>query len=76
MQFKIIIALLAVVLSGALWAAPAHWYKWRSKLTGEEFCAQTSPGPGWEKVPQPYRNARCAAASLPIERASISMPGR
>ena len=51
-------ALLAC-LCGALAAAPAPWFKWRSKVDGKQFCAQTSLGPGWEKAAGPYKDSRC-----------------
>jgi hypothetical protein len=43
----------------ALAAAPAPWFKWRSKLDGKQFCAQTSLGPGWEKAGGPYQDSHC-----------------
>ncbi|MET1077588.1 MAG: hypothetical protein ABWY06_06155 [Pseudomonas sp.] len=41
-------------------AAPAPWYQWRSLADGALFCAQFSPGAGWERVAGPFDNARCA----------------
>lgn len=52
-----IAALLALPQPGN--AAPAPWYQWRSLVNGALFCAQTSPGPGWEQVAGPFRNPRC-----------------
>lgn len=43
----------------ALAAAPAPWFKWRSKLDGKQFCAQTSLGKGWEKASGPYQDSHC-----------------
>jgi hypothetical protein len=40
-------------------AAPAPWYQWRSKATGDMVCSQTPLGPGWVKFAGPYRDARC-----------------
>ncbi|WP_169719571.1 hypothetical protein [Chitinilyticum litopenaei] len=40
-------------------AAPASWWLWQSSRDGQTFCAQTSPGPGWQKASGPYANARC-----------------
>jgi len=51
-------AALLLVLSSAL-AAPAPYYQWRSKLTGQLACSQTPLGEGWEKSRGPYRDARC-----------------
>jgi hypothetical protein len=48
-----------------LHAAPASWYKWRSKLSSEQPCAQISPGEGWEKLSGPYRDARCIIPGKP-----------
>ncbi len=39
--------------------APASWNQWKSKLNNERYCAQTSPGYGWEKDNGPYKDARC-----------------
>lgn len=51
-------AALLFTLSSAL-AAPAPYYQWRSKLTGELACSQTPLGEGWEKTNGPYRDTRC-----------------
>ncbi len=54
--------LLAVAIAGAcaaLAAAPAPWFKWRSKIDGKQFCAQTSLGPGWERAAGPYQDSHC-----------------
>lgn len=40
-------------------AAPASWYYWRSKVDGARVCAQTSPGPGWERDSQAYEGPGC-----------------
>lgn len=45
-----------LVVSFAVLAQPAPWYKWRSKLNGKEVCAQTSPGEGWEQASGPYKS--------------------
>ncbi|MDB5906106.1 MAG: hypothetical protein JWP34_220 [Massilia sp.] len=43
----------------ALAAAPAPWFKWRSKLDGKLVCSQTPLGPGWEKAVGPYQDSHC-----------------
>jgi hypothetical protein len=53
------IALLLAGVCGALFAAPAPWFKWRSKIDGKQFCAQTSLGHGWEKASGPYQDSHC-----------------
>jgi len=40
-------------------AAPAAWHWWQSKLDGRLFCAQASPGPGWNKLSRPYLDVNC-----------------
>lgn len=52
---------LALILTASLAAIAdlAPWYKWRSVVTNETVCAQTSPGEAWAKEPQPYVDARC-----------------
>ncbi|MDP3228189.1 MAG: hypothetical protein Q8N13_09465 [Acidovorax sp.] len=56
----------AAVLALALWsfafavsAAPAPWYYWRSKIDGARVCAQTSPGPGWDRDSAAYDGPGC-----------------
>jgi len=46
-------------LGAAAWAAPAPWYYWRSKVDGVRICAQTSPGPGWERDSEAYAGPGC-----------------
>jgi hypothetical protein len=60
-MMKKIAILLGLVLAcpAVLNAAPAPWYQWRSKTTGDLACAQTPLGAGWEKFAGPYRDARC-----------------
>lgn len=53
-------ALLTLLLAAQLWAAPAPWYWWRSKVDGVRICAQTSPGTGWERDSAPYAGPGCA----------------
>jgi hypothetical protein len=43
----------------ALTAGPAPWYKWRSKIDGQQVCAQVSLGKGWEKASGPYSDSHC-----------------
>jgi hypothetical protein len=53
---------IGVLLAGAcgvLIAAPAPWFKWRSKIDGKQFCHQTSLGHGWEKASGPYQDSHC-----------------
>ena len=58
-------AALLVLAAWLLWlalplhAAPAPWYYWRSKVDGARVCAQTSPGPGWERDSPPYEEPGC-----------------
>ena len=51
-------AALALVGSAAL-AAPAPGYWWRSQVDGARVCAQTSPGPGWERDSAAYEGPGC-----------------
>ena len=67
MKSRLFVAILAVVFSSSLFAAPAPWYKWKSKLNGKEFCAQTSPGEGWEESAGPFKDARCEKPGKPGE---------
>ncbi len=56
--FEWIFPALFLCLSVAAIAAPAPWYQWRS-VAGATVCAQTSPGPGWERLQQAFVDARC-----------------
>jgi hypothetical protein len=49
----------ALACPAVLNAAPAPWYQWRSKVTGDVACSQTPLGPGWARLAGPYRDARC-----------------
>lgn len=55
-------------------AAPASWYQWKSKLNNERFCAQTSPGAGWEQDSDPYKDARCEIRTVVKNNVSPSKP--
>lgn len=50
----------ALLLAQWALAGPAPWYWWRSKLDGARICAQTSPGPGWERDGAPHPGPGCA----------------
>lgn len=55
-------------------AAPALWYQWKSKLNDERYCAQTSPGAGWEQDSDPYKDARCEIRTVVNNYISTSKP--
>ncbi len=57
------IGVLTVCLCAGLAAAPAPWFKWRSKIDAQLVCAQTSLGHGWEKASGPYRDSHCKLLS-------------
>jgi hypothetical protein len=44
-------------------AAPAPWFKWRSKVDGKQVCNQTPLGQGWEKASGPYQDSHCEKLS-------------
>ena len=56
---KTLIAIATMLALSAAWAGPAPWYKWRSKADGQQVCAQTPLGPGWEKAAGPYQDSHC-----------------
>ena len=58
----------------AAFAAPASWYQWKSKLNDERYCAQTSPGYGWEQDNGPYKDARCAIRAVARNEAATTKP--
>lgn len=53
------VATLLACLAMAVLAGPAPWFKWRSKVDGKQFCAQTSLGQGWEKAAGPFKDSHC-----------------
>ncbi|MDA8456626.1 hypothetical protein M4R22_17845 [Acidovorax sp. GBBC 3334] len=57
----VLLAGVAALLALETWAAPAPWHYWRSKVDGRRVCAQTSPGPGWERDSPPYDGPNCTA---------------
>ena len=55
-------------------AAPALWYQWNSKSNDGRYCAQTSPGNGWERGSGPYKDAHCEIPVVVINKAFIPKP--
>ncbi|MCZ2497510.1 hypothetical protein GN316_12145 [Xylophilus sp. Kf1] len=55
-RLPVLACLCVATLAGA---APAPWYEWRSRSSGQDVCAQTSPGDGWSRVGGPYVDAAC-----------------
>ncbi|MNQ97251.1 hypothetical protein D3C85_1128910 [compost metagenome] len=53
-----LIATLGLLPSFAV-PAPAAWYKWQSRASGQYICTQTWPGQGWLKIAGPYGNGGC-----------------
>lgn len=59
MKFRFAALVIYSFFCVSAFAAPASWYQWKSKLNDEQYCAQTSPGYGWEQDNGPYKDARC-----------------
>jgi len=59
MRTLLTLLLLAALSSAAALAGPAPWYWWFSRDSDTRVCWQTSPGEGWVREPQPFRDARC-----------------
>ena len=55
---KQLIAASVLAACSAAWAAPAPWYKWRSKVDGTLSYAQSTLGFGWELASGPYKDSR------------------
>ena len=62
---KTLSTLILFLFAGTSMAAPAHYWKWRSKLDGKIVCSQTPLGAGWEKADGPYQDAQCGKALRP-----------
>ncbi len=58
-KYKTSLSIFLFLITANTLAAPAAWFKWRSKLDSVLVCSQTTPGDGWEKYNGPYRDARC-----------------
>jgi len=65
MKIRTLASLSALLFCTTLAAGPAAWYQWRSKLSGDEVCAQTMPDKGWEKARGPFRDASCSRRGVP-----------
>lgn len=50
---------LVLACCAAALAAPAPWYRWRSKVDGKVVCAQVMSPQGWQKDSPPYEDSRC-----------------
>lgn len=62
------VAMLGLLAQDAL-AEPAAYWRWRSTSNGQEFCTQTSPGPGWTRSAGPFRDLQCREpGSVPLRR--------
>ena len=56
---KISFSVLTLILAAnSANAAPAPWYLWQSKPTGERVCAQILAG-DWQQVGGPFEDSRC-----------------
>jgi hypothetical protein len=51
--------MLLAAACGVLAAAPAPWFKWRSKVDRTLVCSQTPLGSGWEKALGPFQDSHC-----------------
>lgn len=59
MKAKLAVLATLSLFAAAAAAESAPWHLWKSRLDGKTFCAQTSPGEGWEKNEGAFSNARC-----------------
>ncbi|HEX6735741.1 MAG TPA: hypothetical protein VF096_13100 [Azonexus sp.] len=59
MPRKLLLLLLAGTLTAPALGGPAPWYWWVSRSSDLRICQQTSPGEGWVREPQPFRDAPC-----------------
>ena len=65
MKQRAVLLTVGLLVSFTVLAAPAAWYKWKSKLNGEVWCTQTSPGDGWVQASGPYKDAHCKIVGSP-----------
>jgi len=65
MKRSIVLLAIGLFVSFTALAAPAAWYKWKSKLNGEVWCTQTRPGDGWVQSSGPYKDANCKVNGQP-----------
>ncbi|MES2104009.1 MAG: hypothetical protein V4634_08320 [Pseudomonadota bacterium] len=53
-------SLMLALAASAVSAAPAVYYRWHSRFNDYTICSQTPPGPGWEVLKGPYKDAQCS----------------
>lgn len=59
MAWRACAVLAGLLIASQAAAAPAPWFYWRSRVDGARVCAQTSPGPGWERDSEAYDGPGC-----------------
>ncbi|PKO85617.1 MAG: hypothetical protein CVU18_19220 [Betaproteobacteria bacterium HGW-Betaproteobacteria-12] len=56
---KLLLLLLVGTLAAPALGGPAPWYWWVSRSSEARICWQTSPGEGWFREAQAFRDAHC-----------------
>ncbi len=59
-----VLAMLALV-SFAVFASGAPWYKWRNLIDRTILCSQLSPGESWVKIQGPFMESQCRKPGNP-----------
>ncbi|RFC36117.1 MAG: hypothetical protein DID92_2727743677 [Candidatus Nitrotoga sp. SPKER] len=74
MKSKLATLIIYLFFCTSAFAAPASWYQWKSKLNNKRYCAQTSPGAGWEQDSDPYKDAHCSIPAVTRNEIATTKP--
>lgn len=67
MKVKITALVIILAIAATVLAAPAPYYKWKSKLDGKTNCTNVLMSGEWEIVGGPYKDSACTIPGKPGE---------
>lgn len=59
-SLQLVSAAAGLLMLATVYAKPAPWYWWVSKVNGGRVCAQVMPSQGWTRGEGPFHNAQCS----------------
>ncbi|WP_394780331.1 hypothetical protein [Undibacterium sp.] len=60
-----VVGMVLVLSASAVVAGPAAYFRWHSRFNDYTICSQVSPGPGWEILKGPFKDAQCSKPAPP-----------